>query len=177
MKNLSVIQQNAKNARAHVRHAVILIIMILSIISSQILLSVATASGAYEIAELKTIVNEVSRKAQSMKQKNDTLASPQFVAMKAEQLGMVANNTPAFLRLSDGAVLGQATPASPDAKITMGGSVGNSVLERTLEEYPELKDLNGFDITDSNGEQVLLPLAERKPEPQVLTVLPSIQTH
>ena len=40
----------------------------------------------------------------------DVLRDPQRVALKAQQLGMVIPTSPAFLRLSDGKVLG--TPAA-----------------------------------------------------------------
>jgi hypothetical protein len=43
----------------------------------------------------------------------DRLRDPQQVASRAQALGMVPVVNPAFLRLSDGRVLGSATPAAP----------------------------------------------------------------
>ncbi|MBK5239069.1 MAG: hypothetical protein JJE28_08195, partial [Actinomycetales bacterium] len=57
------------------------------------------------------------------------LASPQNLAANAEALGMVNNNTPVYLRLSDGAVLGSPEAASAGAGVIGGGTlVANSLL-------------------------------------------------
>ena len=44
----------------------------------------------------------------------EQLRDPQRVALQARSMGMVLPATPAFLRLSDGRVIGEAQPASPD---------------------------------------------------------------
>ena len=44
------------------------------------------------------------------------MQSPQYLAANAEALGMVPNANPVYLRLSDGAVLGQPTAAEPAAQ-------------------------------------------------------------
>lgn len=45
------------------------------------------------------------------------LRDPQNVAVRAKRLGMVPVETPAFLRLSDGEVLGNPTPATAEAAV------------------------------------------------------------
>lgn len=175
MNQLHILQRRAKNARAHVRNAIFLFSIILSTIVLQILLSVATASGAYEIASLKTHLNDVSRQAESMKQKNDALESPQFLAMKAEQLGMVVNNTPAFLRLSDGAVLGTPIPATAESFIADGVNISNKMLESTLTDFPELNEMgiNAVVISTPNTNR---PTLSDDNKLQKISGLPSIQT-
>lgn len=175
MNQLHVLQRRAKNARAHVRNAILLLSIILSTIVLQILLSIATASGAYEISALKTHLNDVSRQAESMKQKNDALESPQFLAMKAEQLGMVINNTPAFLRLSDGAVLGTPIPATAESFITDGLNISNKMLESTLTDFPELNEL-GLDSVVIATPTINEPMSSEDKQPQKISALPSIQT-
>ena len=157
------------------RQAVFLFVIVISIISSQILMSVATASGAYEIANLKTHLNDVSREAESLKQRNDALYSPQFLAMKAEELGMVANNSPSFLRLSDGAVLGYPVAAEADDKIIGGETVSNQMLERTLNYYPELRQ--SYDETVLEQKEFKNTQEEKPNGPQVVASLPGVQTH
>jgi hypothetical protein len=49
----------------------------------------------------------------------DTLRNPQRVALQAKQLGMVPQSTPAFVRLSDGEVLGTPVPATVDDAIRL----------------------------------------------------------
>ena len=44
----------------------------------------------------------------------DALRDPQRVAVKAQEMGMVPATSPAFIRLSDGKVLGKPTPATSE---------------------------------------------------------------
>ncbi|HET6627296.1 MAG TPA: hypothetical protein VFG63_12980 [Nocardioidaceae bacterium] len=52
-------------------------------------------------------------KEQSLQMTLDTLRDPQRVAARAKRLGMVPASSPAFIRLSDGTVLGTPTVADP----------------------------------------------------------------
>lgn len=97
---------------------------------AQMLLSVATESGAYEIAHLQAANKEATRSYQQMTQEIDRLASPQHLALNAEALGMMSNNTPAYLRLSDGAVLG--SPTSGDGFKNLVASDGGSLVPNSL---------------------------------------------
>jgi hypothetical protein len=110
-------------------YAIVTVAVIFGIIVAQLLLSVAVSSGAYEISGLQSQNRELSRTQQSMNQDLDRLASPQNLAANAEALGMVNNNTPVYLRLSDGAVLGSPEAAAAGAGVTGGGTlVANSLL-------------------------------------------------
>jgi cell division protein FtsB len=52
-------------------------------------------------------------KEQSLQMHVQTLRDPQRLAVRARNMGMVPPSSPAFLRLSDGKVLGNPTPAVP----------------------------------------------------------------
>lgn len=118
-----------RQARPRVFYAVVTMSVIFGIIVAQLLLSVAVSSGAYEISGLLAQNRELDRTHQSVSQDLDRLASPQNLAANAEALGMVSNNTPVYLRLSDGAVLGSPVAASSDAGVTGGGAlVANALL-------------------------------------------------
>ena len=118
-----------RRARPRVFYAVVTMSVIFGIIVAQLLLSVAVSSGAYEISGLQAQNRELDRTHQSVSQDLDRLASPQNLAANAEALGMVSNNTPVYLRLSDGAVLGSPVAASSDAGVTGGGAlVANALL-------------------------------------------------
>jgi hypothetical protein len=52
-------------------------------------------------------------KEESLRMQLDRLRDPQHIAARAKRLGMVPAGTPAFIRLSDGKVLGRPTPAVP----------------------------------------------------------------
>ncbi|WP_298122288.1 hypothetical protein [uncultured Aurantimicrobium sp.] len=119
-----------RKARPRVFYAIITVGVIFGIIISNLLLSVAVASGAYEIAAMQQSNKELGRSYQTMNQDLDRLSSPQNLAANAEALGMVNNSTPVYLRLSDGAVLGTPEPASATSGLIAGaeGAVPNSLL-------------------------------------------------
>jgi hypothetical protein len=56
---------------------------------------------------------ELNARQQQLQLELDELRDPQRVALQARRLGMVPMSAPAFLRLSDGKVLGNPTPAGP----------------------------------------------------------------
>ena len=119
-----------RKARPKVFYAIVTVGVIFGIIISNLLLSVAVASGAYEIAAMQQSNKELGRSYQTMNQDLDRLSSPQNLAANAEALGMVNNSTPVYLRLSDGAVLGTPEPASATSGLIAGaeGAVPNSLL-------------------------------------------------
>ena len=125
-----VATRSQRKARPRVFYAIVTVGVVFGIIIANLLLSVAVASGAYEIAGLQQSNKELGRTYQTMNQDLDRLASPQNLAANAEALGMVNNSTPVYLRLSDGAVLGTPEPASASAGVIAGaeGAVPNSLL-------------------------------------------------
>lgn len=120
-----------RKARPRVFYALVSMGVVFGIIVAQLLLSVAVSAGAYEIASLQQSNKELSRTYQTMNQDLDRLSSPQNLAANAEALGMVINNTPVYLRISDGAVLGTPVPAAANAGVIAGsaaGAIPNSLL-------------------------------------------------
>lgn len=92
-----------------------------------ILVSLVLLAGVVGLLLLNTHMQQVSFRAtalqaqadrlhaqqQSLKMELDRLRDPQRVATQAQAQGMVPMVNPSFLRLSDGAELGEAVPASP----------------------------------------------------------------
>ena len=76
-----------------------------------LVLDVATSQGAYEMARLKAQKHELITTTDILQSQVDSLASDQNLANAAQGLGMIANSSPAFLRLSDEKVFGKPTPA------------------------------------------------------------------
>lgn len=104
--------------------------VLFGVMIAQMLLSVALESGAYEIAHLQSSNKEASRSYSQMSQELDRLSSPQHLALNAEALGMLSNNTPAYLRLSDGAVLG--APTSGDGFTNLVAPDGGALVPNAL---------------------------------------------
>lgn len=96
-----------RKARPQLAYGLTAVLGIVAIIAAQLILSVVISQGAYDIAQLQTDQKELGRDAQIVVEDLDRVKSPQFLAANAQALGMVTNANPAYLRLSDGAVLGQ----------------------------------------------------------------------
>lgn len=112
--------------RPRLAYAVTALAGIGAIVIAQLLFSVAMTEGAYEIEGYKVAQIKLDRETQVLREQIDALESPQFLAANAEALGMVPNAAPVYLRLSDGAVLGQPTAAAGGA--VGAGSVANSLI-------------------------------------------------
>ncbi|WP_308796499.1 hypothetical protein [Agromyces silvae] len=113
--------------RPRLAYAVTALAGIVAIVVAQLLLSVAMTEGAYEIDGYRVAQAKLDRETQVLREQIDALESPQFLAANAEALGMVPNAAPVYLRLSDGAVLGQPTAAAGGA-VGAAGSVANSLI-------------------------------------------------
>ncbi|SDS89772.1 hypothetical protein [Microterricola viridarii] len=116
-----------RKARPKLAYGITAVLGIIAIIAAQLVLSVVTSQGAYEIAALQTQQKEATRDAQAITEDLDRLKSPQFLAANAQALGMVTNANPAYLRLSDGAVLGQ-----PFGEQGVGASGASSLVPNAL---------------------------------------------
>lgn len=97
------------------RYVVVTLIGIFAILGVQLMLSIAVSGGAYEIAGLRGEVRNSQQQLQVVAEDINALVAPDTLATLAASMGMVADNNPAYLRLSDSAVLGQAVPASYDS--------------------------------------------------------------
>ena len=76
------------------------------VLGAQLLVSIQTAQGAYTLDRLQASSTALAREQQVRAEALETLASPQHLAKRAAALGMVPAAYPAYLRLSDGAVVG-----------------------------------------------------------------------
>ncbi|HET8780052.1 MAG TPA: hypothetical protein VFM66_08275 [Agromyces sp.] len=106
---------SARRAKPRLAYAIIAVSAVAVIVVAQLLLSIAVAQGAYEIDTYQLRQAELARQEQKLVEDLDRVESPQYLAMNAEALGMVPNAAPVYLRLSDGAVLGEPTAATGGA--------------------------------------------------------------
>ena len=67
--------------------------------------------ASFTATSLQERATALGAQEQSLQMDLETLRDPQKLAVRAQQLGMVAPSSPAFLRLSDGKVLGTPVPA------------------------------------------------------------------
>jgi hypothetical protein len=67
---------------------------------------------SFTATALEARASALDAQEQSLRMELDDLRDPQRVALRAKEIGMVPAASPAFVRLSDGAVLGKPTPAT-----------------------------------------------------------------
>ncbi|WP_394552152.1 hypothetical protein ACDF64_14965 [Agromyces sp. MMS24-JH15] len=154
--------------RPRLAYAIVSTVGLLAIISAQLLLSLAMTEGAYEADRYETRRVELTRQQQKLREDIDRKESPQYLAMNAEALGMVPNNAPVYLRLSDAAVLGQPQAA------TGGAAASGPLVPNALLGGVPLVTQGDTGQTPNDG-AVAAP-GEAAPPPQV-DALPTPDTH
>ncbi|WP_448809820.1 hypothetical protein [Agromyces bauzanensis] len=153
-----------------VAYAVISVAAVAVIVVVQLLLSIALAQGAYEIDGFQLRQAELAREQQQLSEDLDRLESPQYLAMNAEALGMVPNTAPVYLRLSDGAVLGEPTAASAGAAAS-GPLVPNALIDGvppvTAQQPVETPTGGeaGAAPAEGSGTEALPPVSDGLPTP------------
>jgi cell division protein FtsL len=101
-------------SRARKAPFVVVIMTILSIgLVGLIVMSTILQAQSFEAEKLNRQAAELETQQQLLSREVDKLQSPANVARRAIQYGMVPNTNPAFLRLSDGKVLGKPEAAEP----------------------------------------------------------------
>ncbi|MBW8871345.1 MAG: hypothetical protein JF618_03950, partial [Leifsonia sp.] len=124
-----------RRARPRALYAGVAVATLLVVVVAQLLLSIGISQGAYQLQTLESQQTRLQRSYQSVSEDLNRVSSPQNLAANANALGMVSNSSPAYLRLSDGAVLG-APLAANGAAGTVTGSQGNLVPNSLLAGVP-----------------------------------------
>ena len=84
-----------------------------------LMLNTAMAKGSYTMRDLQQRSDELADTQDALQHTLDGLSGPGPLAQRARALCMVPAATPAFLRLSDGKVLGVATKAKQDSTFSV----------------------------------------------------------
>ena len=139
----------ARRRRPRLAYAIIALSGALAIAAAQMGISIAMTQGVYEEQALTQQVRALQYESQSLTQQLVGLSSPQYLAANASALGMVINEAPSYLRLSDGAILGSgaAAPWQSTVDAIGRGSVPNALVataplvtapDATIEGLPEV---------------------------------------
>lgn len=93
-------------------------------------LGILTTQSSFEIAALTQQQRDLTYQKQILYDEVAGLSSPQYLAANAAALGMVIDESPTYLRLSDGAVIGSGQPAEGASSVdALGrGSVRNALI-------------------------------------------------
>lgn len=84
-----------------------------------LLLNTALAQGSFTLQKLRATSGQLTDTEEVLNQSLEASKSPANLAAKAAGMGMVPAQSAAFLRLSDGRVIGVAKPARPGPGFTV----------------------------------------------------------
>jgi hypothetical protein len=142
------------------RYIVVVLTGIFAILGIQLLLSIAVSGGAYEIAALKGEMRTSQQELQIVAEDINALVAPSTLAGLATAMGMVADNNPAYLKLSTGEVLGEAVPAAANGSSVMYSVTGGGETLTT----PAIVDsvLRSVALAQTSTEEEILDVASQQ---------------
>src|SRR5690606_13052233 len=128
----------------------------LAIGAAQMVISLASTQDAFVLADLNSQQHELNLHKQALTDDLVGLNSPQALASKAADLGLVVAGSASYLRLSDGAVLGAGHGADWISTVDPNGAtkVGNSPI---APPPPPADDVPPADATGQSTEPALPP--------------------
>lgn len=132
-RHLQPVEAPARRRRPRVAYALTAIAGILVIGAAQLGLSIAATESTYRVSELTQQQRELTWHQQELGDGIAGLSSPQYLAANAAALGMVINQSPTYLRLSDGKIIGPGKAATANSSVDPLGRtvVGNALVSRT----------------------------------------------
>ncbi len=95
-----------------------LALMVVGLVSL-LMLNTSLAQGAFDLSDLKKASGTLTDTQQQLTASIDGQRSPRSLAAAAQVLGLVPAQSMAFIRLSDGHIVGTAQPASPTARLNI----------------------------------------------------------
>ena len=134
-----------------------------AILIGQLGLSIALGNGAYEIRDLERQLAERSRDLSVVSEEIGHMQDPNTLAQMAVSLGMVDDGDPAYLRLSDSAVVGAAAPAESGSTSVVSVVPGEDAALMTEAaqivalQASQGESLPGFAALDEDTNQVTVP--------------------
>ncbi|MGZ0711054.1 hypothetical protein ACWPKO_22275 (plasmid) [Coraliomargarita sp. W4R53] len=132
-RGLRVVEAPAPKRRPKLLYGVVAVLGAFVIAGSQMVLSIMTTQTTYELSTLEKTQRSLTYDKQILGDEVAGLSSPQYLAANASALGMVIDESPSYLRLSDGKVLGteQTSNGSTSIDAIGRGVVANALIANT----------------------------------------------
>ncbi|MFF2633760.1 hypothetical protein ACFVR6_12840 [Microbacterium sp. NPDC058021] len=129
-RRLEVVAAPKPRRRPRLLYGIVAVTGALTIGAAQMGLSILTTQGSYEVSQLTREQRDLTYQKQILIDDVAGLNSPQFLAANASALGMVIAESPNYLRLSDGVVLGtgEAAPGASTIDALGRPSVPNALI-------------------------------------------------
>jgi hypothetical protein len=130
---LRLVDAPAKRRRPRLLYGVVAVLGAFLIAGAQMALSIMTTQGSYEVSALTAQQRDLTYQKQILYDEVAGLSSPQYLAANAAALGMVIDESPSYLRLSDGALLGagEVSLGSSSVDAIGRGAVPNALISDT----------------------------------------------
>jgi hypothetical protein len=176
-RRLRVVEEPVRRRRPKLAYGIIAVGGAVAIALAQMGLSILTTQGTYEMAALTQQQRDLTYEKQILADDVAGLNSPQYLAANAAALGMVINESPSYLRLSDGAIIGagQAAAGTSAVDALNRGAVQNSLIadtplitapEATIQGAPLVTEETGAGATtDGTGSTTPPPITDGLPTP------------
>lgn len=163
----------AGRRRPRLMYAVVAVMGAIAIAGAQMAISILSTQSSYQLSSLRAELSQAQWESQMLSDEISGLNSPQYLAANAAALGMVIDESPSYLRLSDGALLGAGTVSVGTTAVNALG--GSAIANALIEETPLVTD------PDATIEGAQVPtLAEQGTigtPPPITEGLPTPSTH
>ncbi|MDL9981410.1 hypothetical protein [Microbacterium candidum] len=191
-QRLHAVAPRVRRRRPRIVYAMVAIAGVLAIGAAQMTLSILTTESTFAVSKLTQQQRTLTLQKQVLYDEVTGLSSPQFLAANASALGMVVGQPPSYLRLSDGALLGNAAPSTWVSSVDVRdrGSVPNALIANTplvtdpaltagdRTAPPATDATTGAGTTDgATGTDATPPPANPATPPALTDGLPSPSTH
>ncbi len=108
----TVVPRAGRPAQRRVPFVILVSVILLGGVVGLLVFNTQMQQASFAATAMQQRAAELGARQQQLQLDLDRLRDPQRVALQARRLGMVPMSSPAFLRLSDGTVLGNPTPAT-----------------------------------------------------------------
>ena len=172
-RRLRVVEEPSRKRRPKLIYGVVALAGALMIGAAQMALSILTTQSSYELSTLTQEARQLTWQKQILYDDVAGLSSPQYLAANASALGMVIAESPSYLRLSDGALLGAGQAALGASSVDAIGraAVPNALItdtplvtapKATIEGAPVETDVA---VADGGVANTPPPIADGLPTP------------
>ena len=132
-RSLRVVDAPARRRRPKLMYGIVAVFGAVAIGTAQMTLSIMATQSSYELSSLVGEQRDLTYQKQILYDDVAGLSSPQYLAANAASLGMVIDESPNYLRLSDGALLGagQMSYGRSSVDAINRGTVPNALITDT----------------------------------------------
>lgn len=111
---LTVVPRTAGRRAARVPFVTLVSLLLVGGVAGLLAFNTSMQQASFTATAMEQKADALDAKEQSLTLQLDALRDPQRVALRAKDMGMVPPVSPAFIRLSDGKVLGRPSPATSE---------------------------------------------------------------